>query len=351
MEKIKTGLIGYGFSGATFHAPFLKALDEFDLIKVLSSNQEKVQNDLGNITVAEKMDDIINDPEIELVVITTPNTLHYEMAKQSLIAKKHVIIEKPMVVDPEEAKELIQLAKQNNVMLSVYQNRRWDNDFLTIKHLISEGSLGEITTYEAHFDRFRPNVRNRWREQAGKGSGMLYDLGSHLIDQALHLFGTPQFVLADVFAQREQSQVDDYFHIILGYEQRRVILHSGSIVKGQGPKFAVHGSKGSFIKYGLDGQEDALKAGKIPTEKDWGKDKEEWYGALTIDENGKEVTKKIETIPGSYTSYYRQVYDHIRSGKANPVPGEDGLKTIQVIHAALQSSKEKKAVFFNNQKQ
>jgi scyllo-inositol 2-dehydrogenase (NADP+) len=196
-----------------------------------------------------------------------------------------------MVIDPEEAEELIQLANEQQLMISVYQNRRWDNDFLTIKHLIAEDTLGKVNTYEAHFDRFRPHVQDRWREQAGKGSGILYDLGSHLIDQALHLFGKPQFVLADVFAQRDGAQTDDYFHIIMGYGKLRVILHCGSIVAGQGPKFTVHGSKGSFIKYGIDGQEDALKAGKNPTADAWGKDDPEYYGTLILHEDGQEVVK------------------------------------------------------------
>ncbi|MBM7646176.1 scyllo-inositol 2-dehydrogenase (NADP+) [Scopulibacillus daqui] len=347
MEKIKVGLIGYGFSGATFHAPFLEALEEYDVVKVMSSSKEKVQKDLGQVEVAENLEDILNDQDIELVVITTPNTLHYDMAKQSLLAKKHVIVEKPMVINPSEAEELIQLANDNNLMLSVYQNRRWDNDFLTIKQLITDDALGEINTYEAHFDRFRPEVRNRWREQAGEGSGMLYDLGSHLIDQALHLFGDPKFIMADVFAQRKNAVTDDYFHIIMGYDNLRVLLHSGSIVKGHGPKYEVHGSKGSFIKYGTDGQEAALKMGKKPTEKDWGKDKPEWYGRLFISENGQDVEKTIETVPGSYISYYKQVYRHIREGEPCPVTAEEGLKTIKMIQAAIKSSQEKRAVFLD----
>jgi scyllo-inositol 2-dehydrogenase (NADP+) len=348
MNKVKTGLIGYGFSGATFHAPFLKALEEFDLVKVMSSHPEKVQKDVGNVEVVPNLEDILEDPSIELVIITTPNPLHYDMAKKSLFHGKHVVLEKPMVIEPEEAKDLIHLAKEKNLMLSVYQNRRWDNDFLTIQQLISNGDLGEIATYEAHFDRFRPEVRDRWREQPGKGSGMLYDLGAHLIDQALYLFGKPQFVQADVFPQRNHAEVDDYFHIIMGYEKLRVILHSGSIVKGQSPRFIVHGGKGSFVKYGIDGQEDALREGQAPGGEGWGEDKPEWYGKLTVEVDGQDVVKKVETLPGSYQTYYQKVYDHIRNGAPCPVPGEDGLKTIEIIHAAMESSKEKKAVFLSN---
>ncbi|MDG4657129.1 oxidoreductase [Ectobacillus antri] len=345
MKSIKTALVGYGFSGVTFHAPFLQAMDEFDVIKVVSSSPEKVKQDFSEAEVVPQLEDALRDPNVELVVITTPNTLHYDMAKQSILAGKHVIIEKPMVVEPVEAEELIALAKVHGVMLSVYQNRRWDNDFLTIKQLLAQNKLGDVMTYEAHFDRFRPQVRDRWREREGRGTGILYDLGSHLIDQALHLFGMPQFVVADVTEQREGAQTDDYFHIVMGYGKRRVILHVGSIVPGQGPKFLVHGTKASYIKYGLDGQEDALKAGKNPLEQGWGADRPEWYGKLLTEET-EEI---IETVPGSYSSYYQGVYEHIRGGAQNPVPGEDGLRTIQVIRAALTSSIEKRFVYMDGE--
>ncbi|OIK11821.1 oxidoreductase [Bacillus sp. MUM 13] len=349
MNAIKTGLAGYGFSGATFHGPFLKTMEEFDIVKVMSSKPEKVREDLGDIEVVKDFDSLVDDPDIELIVITTPNQLHYSMAKKSLQHHKHVIIEKPMVIDPAEAEELIALAEENKLMLSVYHNRRWDNDFLTIKKLIAEGTLGEISTYEAHFDRFRPQVRDRWREKAGKGSGMLYDLGSHLIDQALHLFGEPQFVMADVFAQRENAETDDYFHIILGYETLRVILHSGSLVADQGPRYKVHGSKGSFIKFGIDCQEDDLKAGKVPGSKNWGKDKKEWYGERTVIRDGQEIKESVETVPGSYSSYYQGAAGAIREGKPSPVRGEDGLKTIKIIQAALDSNRQKRAVYLNGE--
>jgi len=347
MNTMKVGLIGYGFSGETFHAPLLQALTEYDIVKVMSRNPQKVAQTLGAVQVVKTLEDVLADETIELVIITTPNTLHYKMAKQSLLAGKHVVIEKPMVIDPEEAEDLIHLANERQLMLSVYQNRRWDNDFLTIKHLIAEDALGKINTYEAHFDRFRPHVQDRWREQAGKGAGMLYDLGAHLIDQALHLFGKPQFVLADVFAQRDGAQTDDYFHIIMGYDKLRVILHCGSIVAEQGPKFKLHGSKGSFIKYGIDGQEDALKAGKNPTAHDWGEDNPECYGTLTLYEDGQKVVTKVKTLPGSYTTYYKQIFEHIRYGQPCPIRAEEGLQTIQIIHAALTSSAKKQAVFID----
>ncbi|SDK19122.1 oxidoreductase [Sediminibacillus albus] len=344
MDKVNVGLVGYGFSGAVFHAPLLKVSGQFEITKVLTSRFSEVGKDIGAVEVVDKLDEILDDKTIELVIITTPNTLHYDMAKRSLSAGKHVVLEKPMVLTSKEAQELIDLAKQNNLMLSVYQNRRWDSDFLTVKELIDNENLGTINTYIAHYDRFNPEPNYQWREQKQKGSGMLYDLGSHLIDQALHLFGEPQEVFCDLWNQREASLVDDYFHIILGYQRMRVILHCGSIVKQQGPKYLIHGSKGSFIKYGIDGQEAALIAGELPDNKNWGEDKPEWYGTLYVNEAGQEMEKPIKTIPGNYPAYYQGIYNCLRHGASNPVPAEDGLRTIKLLETAVKSSKEKSVI-------
>lgn len=344
---LKVGLIGYGFSGAVFHAPLLKALKGFEITKVLSSNPTKVHEDLGSVEVVSDIQNILEDSAIQLVVVTTPNTLHFEMAKKSLLAGKHVVLEKPMVNTVEEARQLVDLAKEKNLMLSVYQNRRWDNDFLTVKQLITEGVLGKVHTYEAHFDRYRPNVQARWRELEGEGSGILYDLGSHLIDQALHLFGAPKFVQADLLNQRDGAVTDDYFHVILGYESLRVILHSGSIVAAHDLKYIIHGNKGSFIKYGIDNQEEALKTGKKTTSSDWGEDNPDKYGELTLINEGKTLTQKVKTIPGSYLTYYQKVFEHLTEGKPSPVNAEEGLLTIKILELAKLSSEQKKAIYLS----
>jgi scyllo-inositol 2-dehydrogenase (NADP+) len=345
MRKIKVGLVGYGLSGATFHAPLLSVLEQFQIAKVVSSNKEKVQQDLRDVGIVSSLEEVLEDAAIDLVVITTPSGLHYEMAKQSLMAGKHVILEKPMVVETREAEELIKIAREKKLLLSVYHNRRWDNDYLTVKKLVNDGMLGEINTYQVHYDRFRPVVRDRWREKQGPGSGMLYDLGSHLIDQALHLFGWPQFVMADVFAQRENGETDDYFHVILGYEKQRVILHSGSIVPINGPRFQVHGSKGSFMKYGLDGQEAALREGKKPIDNSWGADDPQFYGQLVTIDGEKEEHETIQTLHGSYVTYYKEIAESIFEGKTAPVTAHEGLSVIKIIDAALKSSEEKKAIY------
>ncbi len=344
MKKIKVGLVGYGFSATVFHTPLLSVLEEFQISKVMSSNPEKVKGDLEDVEVVGTLSELLEDDSIDLVIITTPSGVHYKMVKDALLAGKHVIVEKPMVISEKEANELIQLAKEQNVKLSVYHNRRWDNDYLTVKQLIEQGKLGDVKMYEAHFDRYRPAVRDRWRENEGPGSGALYDLGSHLIDQALDLFGMPDFVQGDVFGQRDGARTDDYFHLVLGYGSRRVILHSSAIVPSNGPRFQVHGTKATYIKYGIDGQEELLRSGKKPEDDTWGADNPENYGKLTTGE-GEE--KQIKTLHGSYLTYYKKIADSLLRGSDLPVSAEEARDVIKVIEAAFESSKEKRAVYFN----
>ncbi|MNS38285.1 putative oxidoreductase YvaA [compost metagenome] len=347
MRTVKVGIIGYGFSGKTFHAPVIQTIPGLEILKVVSSNAPKVQADIPDVQVVSDAAEVFADPQIELVIITTPNTTHFSYAKQALLSGKHVVVEKPFVIRAEEAEELIRIANQQDRILSVYHNRRWDNDFLTVKDLIESGVLGSVYSYEAHFDRYRPNTTNRWREQNIEGSGMLYDLGSHLIDQALHLFGLPDTVYGDVRAQRENSAVDDYFHIILGYEHLRVILHSGSIVKQAGPRFQVHGDQGSFIKSGLDSQENALKQGSKPGDDLWGSDPEAWHGELTISIGDLLTRGRVETKKGAYESFYSGMYEAIVNNQPAPVSAEDARNTIRVIELVKQSSEEQRVIKFH----
>ncbi len=345
---IHVGLVGYGMSGEIFHAPLIEKVEGLALSTVMSSKPEKVHQDYPDVTVVPALDRLLADKNIALVVISTPNDTHYEFAKRAIEAGKHVIVEKPFTIHAADADELIELARQHNVMLSVYQNRRWDNDFLTIRHLLQTGVLGAVSTYEAHYDRYRPIIKDRWRERPIAGSGTLYDLGSHLIDQALFLFGLPRSVWADVQAQRAGAKTDDYFHLVLDYPQQRVILHAGSLVLEPGPHFQIHGSKGSFIKYGLDSQEDALKAGKRPGDPGWGEDNEKDYGELTIDVGELTVKGKVKTLTGGYERYYQGIVAALTQGKPAPVSAEEGRNTIQVIEYALQSQKEQRAIAFKS---
>jgi scyllo-inositol 2-dehydrogenase (NADP+) len=298
------------------------------------------------VEVINNVEQLLSDEQIDLIIITTPNTTHQSIAKQALLAGKHVVVEKPFVNHGKDAEELIEIAAMNNRVLTVYHNRRWDNDFLTVKQCMESGALGEIYSFESHFDRFRPQVSQRWREQDLEGSGIVYDLGAHLIDQALMLFGQPETVQGDVLVQRENGVADDYFHIIMGYGKLRVILHSSCIVKSSGPRFQVHGNKGSFIKFGLDSQEEALKAGKTLGDSLWGKDSEDRYGELSTQMGGLNQTSKIETVPGSYESFYKELYHSIIDHTPVPVLAADAMITIKLIEAVKQSSLEKRTLSF-----
>ncbi|PED06860.1 oxidoreductase [Bacillus pseudomycoides] len=334
MEKIGVGIVGFGFSSTTFHIPLLQTIDEFDIRAIVSSKEVVVKQALPTAQVVHTIGELVKRDDIDLVVITSPNTTHFPFVKEAIVHGKHVVVEKPFVVSVEEGEELITLAKKHDVIVSVYHNRRFDNDFLTIKKLIEEKQIGNVYTYEAHFDRFRPHVRNRWREKNLPGSGILYDLGSHLIDQALHLFGKPDAVSADIVKQRPGAETDDYFHIVLYYGIKRVILHSSSYVKHAGPHFSVHGDKGSIVKYGMDSQEDQLKAGMKPGDIGYGEDNESDFAVLETEEE----VKHIPTEVGCYEIYYKGIRDSIVNGVQPPVTAEEGLQVIQLIKLAIESS-------------
>ncbi|QWG80711.1 MULTISPECIES: oxidoreductase [Bacillus cereus group] len=334
MKKIGVGIVGFGFSSTTFHIPLLQTIEEYDIRAILSSKEEVVKQALTNAEVVGTIDELVNRADIDLVVITSPNTTHFPYVKEAIVHGKHVVVEKPFVVSIEEGEELISLANRHNVVLSVYHNRRLDNDFLTIKKLLQEKRIGNVYAYEAHFDRFRPHVRDRWREKNLPGSGILYDLGSHLIDQALSLFGKPDAISADVIKQRPGAEVDDYFHVVLHYGVKRVILHSSSYVKQAGPHFTLHGDKGSIVKYGMDSQEEQLKTGMKPGDNGYGADSEENFATLETEES----LDRIPTEVGCYDMYYKGVRDSILNGEKLPVTAQEGLDVIKLIQLATESS-------------
>jgi scyllo-inositol 2-dehydrogenase (NADP+) len=346
MDMIKVGLIGYGMSGSVFHAPFFKAGKVWKVTRIVTSRKDKAEVENPGAKAVDSAGEVFADPDIDLVVIATPQAMHYEMAKMALLAGKHVVVEKPFVVHAQDAEELIRLAKEKGLVLTVYQNRRWDADFLTIRKLVNDGTLGDIYYFEAQYDRYRPEVANRWQDQDREGSGTLYNLGSHLIDQAVALFGCPDTVDADVDIQRDGGHAPDYFHILLGFGKRKVVLRSSYMVMKPGPRFQVHGTGGSFLKYGFDPQEDALAAGKSPDGPDWGREHEDLYGELTVEENGKPVSRKIASVPGNYGEFYRLLADAVSGNGEVPVKPEDAAATIRIIELAMQSSREKKAVPF-----
>jgi scyllo-inositol 2-dehydrogenase (NADP+) len=348
LRDLNIGLIGYGFAGATFHAPLIGAVPGLVLSHIASSRPEGVRQAHPRARLHADPQALIGTPEVDVVVIATPNDTHHPLARQALLAGKHVVVDKPFTLTVAEAEDLAQLARHQGRLLSVFHNRRWDNDFLTVRQQIESGVLGELNTFISTLDRFRPEVRVRWRED-GKvpGAGTLFDLGPHLIDQALLLFGLPLGVMADVGLQRAGASAPDYFHLVLRYAgSLRVMLHAGSVVRLPGPRFAVHGRHGSFVKHGFDPQEDALRAGRAPGSDGWGLDAEADYGELVLDRDGVAVATRVPTLAGAHHAYYRGLREAILHGAPPPVPVDDAVAVMRVIEAAQRSAAEGRVIPF-----
>jgi predicted dehydrogenase len=306
----------------------IRSVAGLELVQVLSSNAARVRADLPGMAVTPAADEVFANPAIGLVVIATPNTSHFDLAQRALRAGKHVVIDKPFTVTVEEGQELIALAAERGLLLSVFHSRRWDGDFLTVRRLLASGELGDLMHFESHYDRYRPVVQNRWREQAGPGSGIWFDLGSHLVDQTLHLFGTPDSMTADIGIQRAGGAAVDYFHVVLHYGRMRAILHGSNLVVAETPRFQLHGTEASFVKYGMDTQEPALRRGELPGFSGWGEDPR--HGTLTTPAG----SRLVETLPGDYRGYYEAVRDAIEHGGENPVPAEQALEVVKVLNCA-----------------
>ncbi|MCI0510147.1 putative dehydrogenase [Chromohalobacter marismortui] len=339
-EVIKVGLVGYGFASKTFHAPLLMADDGMSLQAVSSRDAAKVRADWPHVDVEASAAALFARDDLDLVVIPTPNDTHYDLARAALAAGKHVVIDKPFTVTLDEAESLVAQASRTGQLLSVFHNRRWDADFLTVQALLERGDLGRVVHVESHFDRYRPVVKSRWRESEVPGGGIWYDLGPHLIDQALVLFGRPEAILLDQACQRDGARVDDYFHAVLRYGQHRVILHAGSLMAAPAPRFALYGTQGSYIKHGLDPQEDMLKRGeRLPTP-EWGEDHR--HGLHTVpdmhDDGAHPELREVPTKAGNYPAYYAGVREAIHGRGKNPVPAEDALSVMQVLEAGRRSA-------------
>ena len=334
---IDVAVAGFGLAGRVFHAPLIAAEPRLRLAAVISSQADAVRAAYPAAAVLPDLDAL--PPEVRLVVIATPNASHAPLARQALSQGRHVVVDKPFTVTTTEADELLDQAAAARLQLSVFHNRRWDADFRTLQQLVAEGALGDVMTAELHFDRYRPVVRDRWREQEGPGSGMLYDLGAHLIDQALQLLGTPDDVWADLGRQRPGALTDDYVHLVLRFGERRAILHVGSLVTDGGYRFAVHGTAGSFLKRGLDPQEAALQAGGRPGAADWGREPAENHGRLIQPAGGDAVVERpVPTLPGAYQTFYAGVAAALLDGAPLPVSARDARNVIAVIEAARESA-------------
>jgi len=344
MQIIKTALLSYGMSGKVFHAPFLELHPGYQLLGSWERSKKLIQEDYPNVKSYHALEAVLED-DVDLVVVNTPVGTHFEYAKKVLLAGKHAIVEKAFTTTVAEAQELAALAREKGVKLSVFQNRRWDSDFKTVQQIISDGVLGDIVEGEFHFDRYNPNLSpKQHKETANSGAGILKDLGPHLIDQALYLFGFPNAVFADVRITREHSLVDDCIDIVLYYDTFRLRLKASFFVREAIPAYQVHGKKGSFLKPRGDVQEDDLKLGKKPNLDSWGKEPTEKEGLLHTNIDGIIMNGKIPTLHGNYYAFFDGVYNSIASDTVEPVTAQDGVRVMQIIEAAIQSSELKKVI-------
>lgn len=330
---IRAGVIGYGLGGMAFHAPLIDAVPELELAAIATSRADQVHARYPHVSVTSP-EALIADPGIALVAISTPNDSHFPLAKAALEAGKHVVVDKPFTNSVAEAEELDALARARGLVLSAFHNRRWDGDFLTVRQVIASGVLGDVINAELRWDRHRPEVTSAWRDVPEAGSGILADLGPHLIDQALLLFGAPEAIGADVAVQRPRARTDDYFEIVFFYGERRVILSAGRLFARARPRFALHGTIASFSKGGLDPQESLMKAGARPGEH---AEDPALYGILTRGDGSEET---IATLPGDYRIYYSGIGRAIADGTAPPVGAGEAILGLKLMDLARQSSRE-----------
>jgi scyllo-inositol 2-dehydrogenase (NADP+) len=339
---MRTGVVGYGVAAQFMHLPFIVTNPKYQLQTILQRQGDAAGEKYPSVKIVRSLDEMLTDDSLELIVITTPNDSHFDYAWRSLEAGKHVVLEKPFTITSADAQTLIIQAEKKNRILSVYQNRRYVSDFLTIQQILKENKLGEIVEFEAHYDRYRPEQRpNAWREENTPGSGILYDLGAHLIDQAFCLFGLPRFITADLRIQRPHARATDYFELWLDYGFSKLILKAGMLVREPGPRYAIHGRQGSFIKSGEDPQEALLRKGVLPTSAEWGQESEDIYGLLHTETDGKIIKVKYPSLPGNYGGFYEDLYQAIVEKQPLKVKPEHGYNVIRLIELATESNEKK----------
>ena len=336
METIGVGLIGYGLGGRAFHAPYARATPGMALRAVVSRDPAKVHADLPDMRVVPSVEALLAEPGIDLVVVSSPDALHADHAIAALRAGKHVLVDKPFATSLADARRVMAANTTAGQVLTVFHNRRWDADFLTLRDLIADGRLGEIVHFESHFDRWRPVPADTWKEAREGGSWL--DLGPHLVDQALVLFGRPEAIVADLATLRTGAVAPDYFHVVLRYPDRRVVLHSSKLAAAHTLRFVVHGTRGSWIKHGIDTQEAATVAGKPPGGADWGLDPED--GDLTTGDTMRTVRNRR----GDYRLFWQALAAAIRGEGPNPVGAAEAMMVMEVLDAGLRSSAERREI-------
>ena len=346
---INTAIVGFGLSGQAFHAPFILSHKGFKLCSIVTS-QKPENRRFKEVKFTENFEEVLNDPSIELVIIATPDFLHFEQAEKALLAGKHVIIEKPFTSNSQQAEELIRISQQAGKYIFPYQNRRFDSDFLTVKHLISEGYLGEITHFESRFERYSPEIKRASWKFENESGGLLFDLGVHLADQAVQLFGKADAVFCRLFNHRNTGNSNDSFDISLVYNELDVRLFAGLLCREPAPRFIIHGTKGSFIKYGTDMQETRLRKGVMPGKSGFGDELRRDFGILNSTAFQKEFKGKYPSLPGNYQAFFDNVHNVlINSGKPLITP-EEALYNIRLLEAAETSNKNMQLINISNLK-
>jgi scyllo-inositol 2-dehydrogenase (NADP+) len=352
MSEVGVAVVGFGLAGQVFHAPFVSAVPGLRLEAIVQRKGDEASKAYPNARILRSVEEALKDSAVQLVVVGTPNETHYELAKQALLAGKHVVIDKPFATTSAQAKELRELAEKQGVVLAPFHNRRWDGDFLTVRKLLDEGAVGRLVTYESHMDRFRPLPReNTWKEGANAANGLLMDLGPHLVDQALALFGVPEGITASVRKDRDKTDIEDAFDITLEYQRLRAHCRSSMVACDAAPRFLLHGTHGSFKKYGWDPQEATLVGGgkKVPrVGEEWLAEPELAWGTLTVApvlaDPGTVRRKKVKTELGDYRLYYANVRDAINGTAKLAVTPEDGYRVVKLLEMARVSSEEKRTL-------
>ncbi|KVT38550.1 oxidoreductase [Burkholderia ubonensis] len=335
---LRIGLMGFGFAGATFHAPVIAASGRTQVAAIATGQPDRARAAYPDARIVADLDALLALDDIECVVIATPNDTHFPLARQVLDAGRHVVVDKPVTLTSDEALALARLANARSRVFAPFHNRRWDGDFLTVRRVVESGELGRITYVTSHFDRFRPQVRVRWREEAARGGGLLLDLGPHLIDQALALFGLPDTVSATVKTRRDDGSAPDFVHVQLGYPDKDVALHASALSAIEPARFTLHGTRGSYQKFGLDTQEDQLKAGLTPDDVEFGGGNPP--GVLRVLDGDVETERPVPTLDGQYAEFYRALAASIREGAPFPVAPQDAVDVMTIIELAAQSEHE-----------
>lgn len=347
MSVLRVGIIGFGYATKTFHVPLILATEGLQLVAISSSRPEEVTATLPDVKGVASPDALLALPSLDIIVIPTPNETHFPLAKLAIESGHHVVVDKPFTLSVDQAKTLTALAHEKGVTLSVFHNRRWDSDFMTLQQIVHSGCLGTITEAEIRFDRYRPEVRQRWREQNVPGGGLWYDLGPHLLDQAIQLFGMPDAIQADIAALRPGAVSDDYASAVLFYPKHRVTLHASMLVATDMPHYVVNGSSGGYIKYGLDIQEEQLKAGMHPGADQWGIDSREGL-LLTGNAQGILDSAPYPSVPGDYRCYYRLLRDAVQGNGPNPVTPEEAAHVIYLIELGIASAQTGRRIAVEN---